>query len=80
MIRDLYHATQAGVKSDSRTDVERKGRFTKKLIEVLGPDVRHDAWVYEGPSGGRLSVIAAIRSGDALGEARRRGRQNLDDG
>lgn len=46
----------------------------------LGPDVRHDAWIYEGPSGGRLAVIATIRSGNAVGEARRRGRQNLDDG
>lgn len=46
----------------------------------LGPDVRHDAWIYEGPSGGRLAVIATIRSGNAVGEARRRGRLNLDVG
>jgi hypothetical protein len=37
------------------------GVIAKKLIEVLGPDVRHDAWFYEGPSGGRLSITAAIR-------------------
>jgi hypothetical protein len=35
--------------------------IAKKLVEVLGPDVRHDAWFYEGPSGGRLSITAAIR-------------------
>jgi hypothetical protein len=49
----------------------------KKRIEshtYLGPDVRHDAWVYEGPSGGRLTGYRSNSDPEESGESGEKGR------
>ena len=56
----------------AQQQTERKrGPFSFKATH-LGPDLRHDAWFYAGPSGEGFSLIATIRSDGAGGESRHR--------